>query len=420
MLCENVGETNPDIAGLGIFIAFAFQAGISVILSICSMILWKDVTAVLFDPDGPLTVYPQMVQWIQQVTKRDFAIQFARFRKRCEENSFDIKELEKAKIDEVLKMISDIQILNVYDMASFTAISACASFVCIPPNEVWKSRRLLLLSYVGTFIPFIIVFLIRIGRWDPSIPGYCYNSPTVNGKDAGFAYILITSIYSLIALYLCYISSQNGLPLFTWLLKVCLRLVLRFIDRHPRIKTVVQNRVGYSWTWTVLPPGFLLLGNSLSDHSSNDDPLAALDNNVYLRHLRPKLEPFIQLYQAYARHEKRVLSLYKEGSPAEKAPFIATIALLQYPLHLTMAIIVRKRNERLLTGDSENQWGFGQIVALLLCAGTLVECFRSQLFVGIFKSHPEDKEKNKQRMEDNQIEAGLTYDRDQSGSSSVN
>ncbi|CAF3524056.1 unnamed protein product, partial [Fusarium graminearum] len=209
MLCENVGETNPDIAGLGIFIAFAFQAGISVILSICSMILWKDVTAVLFDPDGPLTVYPQMVQWIQQVTKRDFAIQFARFRKRCEENSFDIKELEKAKIDEVLKMISDIQILNVYDMASFTAISACASFVCIPPNEMWKSRRLLLLSYVGTFIPFIIVFLIRIGRWDPSIPGYCYNSPTVNGKDAGFAYILITSIYSLIALYLCYISSQN-------------------------------------------------------------------------------------------------------------------------------------------------------------------------------------------------------------------
>lgn len=76
------------------------------------MILWKDVTAVLFDPDGPLTVYPQMVQWIQQVTKRDSANQFARFRTRCEENSFDIKELEKAKIDEVLKMISDIQILN--------------------------------------------------------------------------------------------------------------------------------------------------------------------------------------------------------------------------------------------------------------------------------------------------------------------
>ncbi|PTD10066.1 hypothetical protein FCULG_00007424 [Fusarium culmorum] len=135
MLCENVGETNPDIAGLGIFIAFAFQAGVSVILSICSMLLWKDVTAVLSDPDGPMTVYPQMVQWIQQVTKRDFATQLDRFRKRCEENSFDIKELEKAKIDKVLKMISDIQILN--------------------------------------------VFLIRIGKWDPAIPGYCYNSPTI-------------------------------------------------------------------------------------------------------------------------------------------------------------------------------------------------------------------------------------------------
>lgn len=187
---------------------------------------------------------------------------------------------------------------------------------------------------------------------------------------------------------------------------------------------MVQKKFGYAWIWTVLPPGFLLLSNSLNDHSlsdhlSNDDPLAALNNNVYLRRLRPKLKPFIQLYQTYARHEKRVLSLYKEGSPAEKAPFIASIALLQYPLHLTMAIIVRKRNERLLEGDSENQWGFGQIVALLLCAGTLVECFRSQLFVGIFKSHPEDKGKNKYRAGNDHVEAGLTYDGDQSGPSFV-
>ncbi|UZP45287.1 hypothetical protein NXS19_013099 [Fusarium pseudograminearum] len=445
MLCENVGETNPDIAGLGIFIAFAFQAGISVVLSICSMMLWKDATAAFSDPDGPFMIYPQMMEWIiRQVTKQDFSIQPAGARERCEEDSSDINEIEKAKIDEVLKMISDIQILNalaillaaliqwqtlslyhmhiVYDMASFTAISACASFVCIPSNEMWKSRRLLLLSYVGTFIPFIIVFLIRIGKWDPSIPGYCYNSPTVDGNDAGFAYIIVTSIYSLLALYLCYLSSQNGLPISTWLLKVCLNLVLRFIDHHPRIKTVVRKRFGYSWTWTVLPPGFIFLGNPLdnrphNDYTSNDNTLADLDNNVYLRRLRYIQEPLIWLYQAYTRYTERVLSMSRKGSPAEKAPFIASIALLQYPLHLTMAIIVRKRNERLLEGDSENQWGFGQIVALLLCAGTLVECFRSQLFIGIFKSYRGDKKTY--RAENDHREAGLACNGDESGPSFV-
>ncbi|KAJ3540393.1 hypothetical protein NM208_g5086 [Fusarium decemcellulare] len=44
MACQNVGPTNPDIAGLGIVISFAFQAGLSIVLSIWSCFLQAPTT----------------------------------------------------------------------------------------------------------------------------------------------------------------------------------------------------------------------------------------------------------------------------------------------------------------------------------------------------------------------------------------
>jgi hypothetical protein len=58
---------------------------------------------------------------------------------------------------------------------------------------------------------------------------------------------------------------------------------------------------------------------------------------------------------------------------------IISLAMYQYPIHLYMAIALRVANERLLSGDSENAWGFGQIVALILCAATLLECVKGVL-----------------------------------------
>jgi hypothetical protein len=58
------------------------------------------------------------------------------------------------------------------------------------------------------------------------------------------------------------------------------------------------------------------------------------------------------------------------------APSIVLVALLQYPLHLYMVIALRAVNEGRLTGGSENAWGFGQIVALILMSATFLECVR--------------------------------------------
>jgi hypothetical protein len=55
---------------------------------------------------------------------------------------------------------------------------------------------------------------------------------------------------------------------------------------------------------------------------------------------------------------------------------IIQLSAMQYPVHLYMIITMRESNADLLKGDSENEWGFAQIVALVLLASTLVECIR--------------------------------------------
>ena len=50
--------------------------------------------------------------------------------------------------------------------------------------------------------------------------------------------------------------------------------------------------------------------------------------------------------------------------------FLILIAVLQYPLHLYMLIAIRESNRDTLGGDSEDSWGFGQIVALTLLGFT--------------------------------------------------
>lgn len=53
---------------------------------------------------------------------------------------------------------------------------------------------------------------------------------------------------------------------------------------------------------------------------------------------------------------------------------IVTLAMLQYPLHLYMVITMRTVNRGSLGGDSEDSWGFGQIVALTMLGFTIAKC----------------------------------------------
>jgi hypothetical protein len=67
------------------------------------------------------------------------------------------------------------------------------------------------------------------------------------------------------------------------------------------------------------------------------------------------------------------------GNSYDIASSIVAVALLQYPLHHYMVIAMRASNEGQISGDSEDDWGFGQIVALVLALASVFECVKGVL-----------------------------------------
>ncbi|KAJ4152229.1 hypothetical protein NW765_017738 [Fusarium oxysporum] len=59
--------------------------------------------------------------------------------------------------------------------------------------------------------------------------------------------------------------------------------------------------------------------------------------------------------------------------------WILILALGQYPLHTYMVFALRASNQGYLIGDSENEWGFGQVMAMVLVGPFFLECIRGAI-----------------------------------------
>lgn len=72
------------------------------------------------------------------------------------------------------------------------------------------------------------------------------------------------------------------------------------------------------------------------------------------------------------------LAKFLPGNAGELAAvkMVLTYAFIQLPLHLYMVIALRATNQPLLEGDSENAWGFGQVISMVMVAATLSECWK--------------------------------------------
>ena len=58
---------------------------------------------------------------------------------------------------------------------------------------------------------------------------------------------------------------------------------------------------------------------------------------------------------------------------SESEQAILALALIQYPVHVWSIFALRAANDKLLTaGLAEQQWGFGQIVAIVLLGSNVV------------------------------------------------
>ncbi|RSL39799.1 hypothetical protein CEP53_013795 [Fusarium sp. AF-6] len=404
MACK-VGSANADIAGLGIIISFAFQAGLSILLSVCSLLLWPsavsflDLFKLFIFSDDPKelariqTTNPR-VREVKRIILTFFIDELDKYRpdssfkdtfetllavldqpqlqgntaldhlpssvakqmwRRGERNA-----MKKKCIDDILVAITDVQIISamglliaalvqhenlslyhlhvVYDTASFTGISICASLINVSADthHLKQTRIFAIAAYICIFLSFSVVFGIKLNRWDENVAGHCYNTRLIAfyvdpHPLSDMVYLGVTCFYSICALLSCY-GSGSVIPILARSLKRLfpwrpIRYFLRKPDASLRLKVAYLLAIGIlSYIGIVYLGGYLAL----------------------LAHPRPE-------YRVWA---------------------LIPLAMGQYPLHLYMAIAIRKGNEKLLEGDSENDWGFGQIVALVLCAATCIECIR--------------------------------------------
>ncbi|KAI1111679.1 hypothetical protein F5Y14DRAFT_303873 [Nemania sp. NC0429] len=397
MTCNDVGSSNPDVAGLGVILSFTIQAGLSFGLSLWSVILQlrkssgsESPTAVA-QPDQPRDLHAVLARarprhrYVQAVLNcvkliRDYARDrpFLVFRPfivlssglpRLRQDGIRDAKLKIDLIDGVLKTISDIQTLNgislligaltqrrtlslyhyhvVFDTVNFTGVSMAAALVIVlrKPNAIaWRVS--LIFVFLALYFAFVIIFGLQLQSWDDSIAGHCYNAGRISAADAAHPYV--DNIYlAITALYL-FASLAASLQVA--------RVGMQKFIRDSRDSLAPGQR----------SPGWIR-------------GLNALDLWLYFASPAMFSDPdFISQLSEGKLPSQLLHSRPDASSQADDASInILAIGLIQYPVHVYTLFALRNSNESYLSGDSENQWGFGQVVALVLVVSVVLECFRA-------------------------------------------
>ncbi|KAI1173104.1 hypothetical protein F4777DRAFT_559260 [Nemania sp. FL0916] len=379
MACNDVGSTNPDIAGLGVILSFTIQAGLSFCLSLWSVILHRYYD----DSAGPsllLGHHPRQsgdgsaggsINTLSDLVWRNLQAPFsALLSRRVAELSWEKTldaRLKLELIDRLLKTISDTQTLNgisllvgaivqhstlslyhyhiVYDAVNFTGVSVAAALAVVlkRPNAI-IFRLGLVFVFVILYLAFVILFGQKLQSWDDNISGACYKVDKISARGTAHPYVDI--IY--LAITALYLFASLGASFQDVLAK------LEGLIRGLQNPAAVPDR-------------------HVHNPSSSSLGVWAQIYELAFAH-SPAASPLLQ-----SLHGEALPQLFRlEAQILDDDPSVTVliIALAQYPVHIYTLFALRASNEAYLSGDSENQWGFGQVVALVLVASVLLECVR--------------------------------------------
>lgn len=87
-----------------------------------------------------------------------------------------------------------------------------------------------------------------------------------------------------------------------------------------------------------------------------------------------------KLQRIYAQRfpNKRIIKLLTPMlAPYDYKALLLLLATFQYVIHIYMIFAMRAANEHHLKGDSENSWGFGQVVAMVLLGSSVLQGVRA-------------------------------------------
>ncbi|KAI1325471.1 hypothetical protein F5Y16DRAFT_401322 [Xylariaceae sp. FL0255] len=387
MACNDVGATNPDIAGLGVVLSFAIQAGLSFAFSIwyvaIEILTWTPSNLPKETDNAKPGLTKRYMRWVDRVPLPNLSDLWKHPSNLWSYPGDDLNEmdsdrrqdlkLQSSLIERVLSTISDVQTLNgillliaaitqnatlslyqyhiVYDTVNFTGISSAAALAIVltkPSALAFKFG--LVYVFLLLYIIFVILFGLHLHSWDGEKSGHCYKTHYISSSQAwhpnvDYAYLVVTAGFLL---------GCMGLALSTT--NVVLQKILRNLTdplTRPYRPSIFWTRVLHSFNTMNVLHG----GNSLF-------PVAMAN-----------------LYKVWRMPRTWVLNLRPDVlADAKHANLkLIIIALIQYPVHVYSLFALRGSNEAYLSGDSENTWGFGQTVALILVASVILECLRAMV-----------------------------------------
>ncbi|KAF2180979.1 hypothetical protein K469DRAFT_753060 [Zopfia rhizophila CBS 207.26] len=407
MDCKSIGQANPDIAGTGILAAFVVQSLIAVIVSGYTWMLsseirrrkkeqeqsearrnwttilsqqWRRVLDTLIE-DVPFfraarnavigcvplfyvvknALYPgyrgvkdwligkqleQSEDGVTPTTKRlDFANRI--LASGSDAQTFTgIALLISALVQSKNLSLYHMHIL--YDTNSLVIVSNCAASHWVFRHPSKGPIRLALMTiWAALLVAYMSIFTSRLQKWDADVPFHCYKTALISRP--GDPHPLVDNVY--IGFTFVYIMAS-----FLYAVKLAILTNAKFRE---------------------MLPGKQRRAVELTNSRSADNPISE------------GVAAGMQVWSlAIALMEAHDVAF---GGLMDIQYAILTIALVQCPLHIYSIFALRAANERYLEGGSEEaQWGFGQIAAVVLLGGNVL-----QIVDGVVEYHVKESVKER-------------------------
>lgn len=225
--------------------------------------------------------------------------------------------------------------------ANTVSVSNCAALAsasAVDTSDLF-SRVVLMTVFAVLYLAFAILFGIHLNNWNDKVPGHCYNTSHLALPNAHHPYV--DKIYL-------------GVTCFYMFAVLSLALQL----------AISRCEVDPDW------------GESCSAFAGKVIEACRFSSQIQVRYATfTPLGSWDQLgLQSLIWYPFKIQIALTKANPTLR------IAMLQLPLHLYFIIRMRLTNEPLLSnGTDESQWGFGQIYALIMSAGLVVECCKGYL-----------------------------------------
>ena len=210
--------------------------------------------------------------------------------------------------------------------------------------NVLVSNSLWITAFCILYLVYAVLFGIALGRWDVNKLGHCYRdrgiaSPGEQHPEADLVYLSITCLYMFSLLYVSSTESHKTLVLVDMLCPICIQETYNaHIGGMALYEKKVNSAIGALFTKCISL--FRILIRAKTTGLSPTTPLSTV----------------FDLQKSFVE------------------PALVILPLAQFLLHLYMVWAIRSANRMHLQGESEDTWGFGQVVALVQILPILKGC----------------------------------------------